>query len=231
MSDLTTRFEMLGTAVISDVLDETGYHTQVVDPKLGFVGQPKPICGPAICVSGERGVQTRSRADSGAVMPLYNLPLLAQPGSVMVLSTSGFRGGAVTGELLAVELEQAGVTGLITDGLIRDRAQLEALSMPVICGGAIPTNGARRFQITSWEARVILPGAEGASVTIEQGDYILADADGVVVIPRGIAMKILDLAEELAEKEQALKDKSSQLSSEERAAARADRMSHVTWLR
>ncbi|WP_078571852.1 hypothetical protein [Thioclava sp. F36-7] len=46
------RFAKLGTALVSDVLDEAGFHSQTLDPSLGFIGAAKAICGPAICVQG-----------------------------------------------------------------------------------------------------------------------------------------------------------------------------------
>lgn len=223
------RFAKLGTALVSDVLDEAGFHSQTLDPSLGFIGAAKATCGPAICVQGGRGVVTRT--DGSAVgLQLYSLPVLAQPGSVMVLATGGFRGGGVTGELLANDLAEAGVAGLITDGLIRDREAIAQNAMPVIATGSIPLNGARRFSLNDHGVPVTLPGPEGAQVRICPGDIVLADADGVVVIPQAAAPQILDMAETLAAKENELKTAPAQ-TPEARAKARAGRMSHMVWLR
>lgn len=228
---LTDRFAALGTALVSDVLDEAGYHSQTLDPKLGFIGNPVAFCGPAICVRGERSVATKTASAENATLPLYNLPTLAQPGAVMVFATSGFAGGGVTGELLAHDLQAAGVVGLVTDGFIRDRSALTGLKMPVVAAGSIPTNGARRFQITSWNEPVNLPAPEGSTVRIEPGDYVLGDSDGAVVIPSRVAHDVIDLAEELSKKEEELKERCATQSAQERAKARADRMSHIVWLR
>jgi len=231
MTTLTDRFCRLGTALVSDVLDEAGFHSQTLDPSLGFIGSARPICGPAICVRGERAVTTRTTSVGNATLPLYNLPTLAQPGAVMVFATSRFRGGGVTGELLAQDLQAAGVVGLVTDGLVRDRDALTALNMPVVSAGVIPTNGARRFQITAWDGPINLPGPEGSTVSIAPGDWVLGDSDGVVIIPASVADEVIGLAEELARKEDALKQTSKSLPVEVRAKARAERMSHMVWLR
>lgn len=231
MTCLTDRFAALGTALVSDVLDEAGFHSQTLDPGLAFIGGPKPVCGPAVCVRGERAVTTRTASAGGATLPLYNLPTLAQSGAVMVFATSGFRGGGVTGELLALDLQAAGVAGLVTDGLVRDRDALSSLDMPVVAAGVIPSNGARRFQITSWDGPVSLPGPEGSMVTIAPGDLVLMDSDGVLIIPAKVADDVIDLAEELARKEDALKKSSKSQTVELRAEARAERMSHMVWLR
>lgn len=231
MTDLFERFNALGTALVSDVLDEAGFHSQTLDPALSPLGSEAPVCGPAICVSGERSITTRTAVGADATLPLYNLPTLAQSGGVMVFATSGFRGGGVTGELLALDLKSAGVVGLVTDGLVRDRTAIAEIGMTVVAAGVIPTNGARRFQITGWGERVTMPGPEGSTVRISPGDVVLVDADGVVVIPKGVATRVLDMAEELARKEDILKSNTAMQSAEVRAKARADRMSHMVWLR
>lgn len=231
MSDLSDRFKALGTALVSDVLDEAGFHSQTLDPSLSFIGPAVAICGPAICIRGERSVSTRTASAGNATLPLYNLPTLAAAGAVMVLATSGFRGGGVTGELLATDLQDAGVAGLVTDGFVRDRNALSKLNMPVMSSGVIPSNGARRFQITGWEGAVSLLGPEGGVVSITPGDLVLADSDGALIIPAGIAEEVIILAEELARKEDALKEAGKSQSAEERATARAERMTHMIWLR
>lgn len=231
MSDLGNRFKALGTALVSDVLDESGFHSQTLDPGLSFVGPATTICGPAICVRGERAVSTRTTSPTSANLPLYNLPTLALSGAVMVLATTGFRGGGVTGELLATDLQNAGVAGFLTDGFVRDRNALSTLDMPVMAAGFIPTNGARRFQITGWESPICLPGPEGCMVTITPMDWVLADSDGALIIPAHIAAQVIVMAEELARRETALKVTGQSQSAEQRAIARANRMTHMQWLR
>lgn len=231
MTTMFDAFKALGTALVSDVLDEAGYHSQTLDPVLRPIGPIEPACGPAICVSGERSVFTRTDAGPGATLPLYNLPTLAEPGGILVFATSGFRGGGVTGELLAFDLNSAGVVGLVTDGMVRDRTALEQIGLNVVAAGVIPTNGARRFQITGWGHPITLPGPEGGVVRIRPGDLILMDADGVLIIPNDVAARILEMAEVLARKEDTLKSNTTTQSAEVRAKARAERMSHMVWLR
>lgn len=231
MTNMIDRFRALGTAIVSDVLDEAGFHNQVLDPALGFVGSQGVMCGTAVCVRGERAVITKTQQMLGSVLPLYNLPMLASAGTVLVLSTTGFRGGAVIGELLATDLQRAGCAGIVTDGLVRDRDALAALDLPILAAGAIPANGARRFQIVQWGQPVHLPGPEGAMVTISPEDLILVDGDGALVIPAVYAERILEMAEELARKEVVLKEQAPSMTPEHRAEARANRMGHIQWLR
>lgn len=231
MNAIYDAYKNLGTAIVSDVLDEAGFHNQTLDPSLAFIGSVKAVCGPAVCVFGERIVSTKTEPADGSTLPLYNLPSLSSEGSVLVLATSGFKGGAVTGELLANDLQEAGVVAFITDGLVRDSGPIDQMDISVIAAGVIPTNGARRFQITQWSASIQMPGPEGAMVKISPGDLVLGDCDGVIVIPAAQINEILRLSQELAVKESQLKEQSKVQSADIRAAARASRMSHMVWLR
>jgi len=225
------RLKDLGSSTISDVLDEAGYHAQTLDTALFNVGSNDPFCGPACCVKGERRVATKTQAGEGCYTPMYALPTLNDDGAVLVFAVGGFRSGAVLGSLIARDLVEANAAAFITDGCIRDRAELAEGSLPVVAAGGIPTNGARRIQITASDVPVALPGLEGGVVIINPGDIIVGDADGTVVIPAAIADAVLEMGEEIARKEATMLANLHTLSMEDRAKARADRMSHVAWLR
>ena len=71
-----------------------------------------------------------------------------------------------------------GAGGVVTDGMVRDAAEIIALGMPVFCRGVTPNSA-----FPSGPGEVGLPLALG-EVTIESGDLIIGDRDGVVVVPR-----------------------------------------------
>jgi len=112
-----------------------------------------------------------------------NLALIAavaesEPGDVLVAATGGFCGAAVTGDLLMGVARNRGVTGLVTDGLVRDLADLEALGLPIYAMGVSPNSPGKRGPGT-----VGLPIVCGG-VAIASGDLIVGDRDGVVAVPR-----------------------------------------------
>jgi 4-hydroxy-4-methyl-2-oxoglutarate aldolase len=119
----------------------------------------------------------------------------------------------------------------VTDGLVRDRRELDQIGLPVRAAGAIPLNGARRLSIVGWNAPVTMPGPEGASVSVRPGDLVLGDQDGTVIVPQEAAPQILAMAQELERREEQLRHDAARQTAAERASARAGRMSHVTWLR
>jgi 4-hydroxy-4-methyl-2-oxoglutarate aldolase len=115
--------------------------------------------------------------------PNDNLALIAavaeaEPGDVLVAATACFLGAAVTGDLLIGVARNRGVVGLVTDGVVRDLEELEALNLPIFAMGVSPNSPGKRG-----------PGAVGlpivcGGVGVASGDVIVGDRDGVVVIPR-----------------------------------------------
>ena len=115
--------------------------------------------------------------------PSDNLALNAaiaqcQPGDVLVVATGGFAGAAVVGDLLLGIARNRGAVGFVTDGLVRDIVDLEALKFPVYAMGVCPNSPGKRG-----------PGSVGLPVVcggrlVASGDIIVGDRDGVVSIPR-----------------------------------------------
>jgi 4-hydroxy-4-methyl-2-oxoglutarate aldolase len=115
--------------------------------------------------------------------PNDNLALIAavarsEPGDVLVAATGSHSGSAVTGDLLLGVAKNRGVAGFVTDGLVRDVADLEALGLPVFALGFTPNSPGKRG-----------PGTVGSAVvcggrSIASGDVIIGDRDGIVVVPR-----------------------------------------------
>ncbi|MFN4143861.1 RraA family protein [Aestuariivirga sp.] len=118
-------------------------------------------------------------------LALFGALASAKPGDILVAATDGFTGTAVTGDLLLGMARNLGVLGLVTDGLARDLSGILAVGIPVFCAGLTPNSPAR-----NGPGSVGLPVVMGG-VRIEPGDIILADNDGVVVIPRTEAEDVI----------------------------------------
>ena len=102
----------------------------------------------------------------------------AEPGDVLVAATGSHEGAAVTGDLLLGVARNRGVAGFVTDGLVRDLADLEALGLPVYAAGVSPNSPGKHGPGT-----VGLPVVCG-SRAISSGDVVIGDRDGVVAVPR-----------------------------------------------
>jgi 4-hydroxy-4-methyl-2-oxoglutarate aldolase len=115
--------------------------------------------------------------------PADNLALfaaldVAQAGDILIAATDSSTPTSVTGDLLMGMAKNRGILGLVTDGLARDLAGILGVGLPVYCAGLTPNSPAR-----SGPGTVGIPVVIGG-VAIESGDLIIADNDGVVIIPR-----------------------------------------------
>jgi 4-hydroxy-4-methyl-2-oxoglutarate aldolase len=124
----------------------------------------------------------------GAALPVRSRPgdnlapyaalAFARPGDVLVVATEQHEAAAVAGDILLGMARNAGVVGFVTDGLVRDVPGLTAIGLPVFARGVTPNSPQKDGPGT-----IGLPVALGG-VAIGPGDLVLADGDGVVVVPR-----------------------------------------------
>ncbi len=122
--------------------------------------------------------------------PADNLALFAalseaRPGDILVAATDAFTGTAVVGDLLLGMARNRGIVALVTDGLARDHSGCLAVGVPLFCAGLTPNSPARNGPGT-----VGLPVVLGG-VSVEAGDILVADNDGVVVIPLSRAADVV----------------------------------------
>jgi 4-hydroxy-4-methyl-2-oxoglutarate aldolase len=101
----------------------------------------------------------------------------AQRGAVLVCDGTGSRRCALFGELMATDAVNQGLAGLVVQGPIRDIAGLDALGFPVWCTGTAPGQAAKATVVS-----VGLPVVVGGAL-VASGDQVIADRDGLVVVP------------------------------------------------
>lgn len=107
------------------------------------------------------------------------------PGEVLVISARGERNAGTIGDILALRAQVRGAAGVVTDGAVRDTAALEELGLPMYCSGSHPAVLGRRH--VPWESDV---SVDCAGVLVMPGDVLVGDADGVVVVPPGVAEEV-----------------------------------------
>ncbi len=126
---------------------------------------------------------------------------LSRPGDVLVIDNSQFEAGSVWGDLTSWMAKNAGAAGMVTNGLVRDVAGIAEAGLPVFARGSVPNGGFKRG-----------PGEIGypivcGGISVKQGDIIVGDVDGVVVIPLEIADTVLAAIPAVLENEQKTMDK------------------------
>ena len=180
---LVDRFRGVPTSFICDAMDGRGSLDWRIKPVAGanFVGVALTCyCGPS------------------DILALSAAVARCQPGDVLVAATDAFHGSAVVGDLLLGIAKNRGAAGLVTDGLVRDRADLEALGLPVYAMGVCPNSPYKGGPGT-----VGLPVVCGGR-TIASGDVVVGDRDGVVTVPFGHIEQVLARLERVKSEEAAM---------------------------
>ncbi|MCO7202643.1 fumarylacetoacetate hydrolase family protein [Microbacterium sp. CnD16-F] len=110
-------------------------------------------------------------------------------GEVIVVEARGESGSGTLGDILAIRAHARGAAGIVTDGGVRDVDAVSAVGIPVYTAGAHPAVLGRRH--VPWDADVTI--ACGGT-TVQPGDILVGDADGVIVIPPALAAEVVDAA-------------------------------------
>jgi 4-hydroxy-4-methyl-2-oxoglutarate aldolase len=176
----------------------TGYAVDAMGGRGALDYRIKPL-SPATSVLV--GVAITCQCGPADNLALFAALATAQAGDILVAATDGFTATSVTGDLLAGMAKNRGIRGIVTDGLVRDVAGIIAVGMPVYCAGVTPNSPAR-----NGPAKVGLPITLGG-VPIDSGDIIVADGDGVVVVPRIRVAHVLEALKAVRAAEAALEAK------------------------
>jgi len=110
-------------------------------------------------------------------------------GEVIVIEARGEAGSGTLGDVLAIRANARGAAGIVTDGGVRDYEAVKAVGIPVYTKGPHPAVLGRKH--VPWDVDVTI-GCGGT--TVQPGDIIVGDADGVIVIPPAIAEEVVDAA-------------------------------------
>jgi len=194
--DLNRLAKLTYSAVFSDVCDRLGYLEQTAEP--GIV----PLAGKGVVTGWARTVRSRPverppERHYGAEIDFLDS---LRPGDVTVMNCSE-RAAAAWGELFSMASVVRGARGAIIDGYIRDRAKIDALGFPVLGRGSRPTDSLGRVSTQAIDIDIELAG-----VKVSTGDLVVADMDGVTVVPRAIAEEAINLAVEKATLENGARD-------------------------
>jgi regulator of RNase E activity RraA len=120
-----------------------------------------------------------------------------RPGEVLVIDARQELAAGTIGDILALRAQARGAAGIVTDGAIRDSAALARLDIPAYYAAVHPAVLGRRH--VPWESGVTVACA---GVTVQPGDLVIGDDDGVVVLPPGLAPEILAAAREQERQEE-----------------------------
>lgn len=199
------RLRNLDTGAISDALDKLGLEGVVT----GIRSMPRSdrIAGRVVTVKlvaaagrkSERHLATAAIEASG-------------PEDVLVVEHHSRSDCAGWGGILSRAAKARGIAGTIVDGAVRDVDESREIGYAVFARDAVPRTARGRIVEESWNAPIRI-----GSVEVNPGDLVLADGSGIAFLPKDRAGEILDEAESIARREQAMAD----------AVGRGERVSQV----
>jgi regulator of RNase E activity RraA len=181
-------FKNIPTGFICDALNGYAALDPIIKP-LSIPGKKvKHIVGPALTVfSGAADVL-------GMAIALSEI----QPGDIVVNGVSGFQGTAAVGDRIAGMIKNNGGVGLVTDGPMRDLDGIVETGLDCFCTGLNPNS-----PFNSGPAKIGFPINIGGT-TISSGDIIVADSDGVTVVPFDKIDEVLKKLDRIIEVENAM---------------------------
>jgi len=176
---------VLRSALVSDALDAIGLRDQRLGPDISRLAGRDVLVGRAYTVIAERVDAVPDVAYVGLRRALEEL----ERDDVCVCATDRSESYAAWGELTSMAAQAAGAVGFVTDGMIRDLPQVERLDFDVFGRGTSPGDIHGRAELV----------CHGEALTIDRtvvspGDLIVADRDGVVVVPLTAAREVFDRA-------------------------------------
>ncbi len=159
------------------------------------------LFGPAFTCKGERVLNEEHIDDTVRLkmfQQFYN-------GCVQVISSGGYRDVAEFGDISGKIARKFGAVGAVVDAPTRDLKLIERDGFMLFSDGVQCTDAYGKWQITEFEVPITMPGIHG-NVKINPGDFIFGDSDGVLVIPKELAEKVLIGAEERLERENLVRE-------------------------
>jgi 4-hydroxy-4-methyl-2-oxoglutarate aldolase len=187
----------LYTGVVSDVVDSLGYRDQAMTHEIRPVWHGASVIGRAHTVlSSDIYVRPTDPYDM-EIKAIDSVPA----NYVVVAATNKSTRTCLWGELLSTATRARGGRGVILDGHTRDVDRIEKMGFPVFSSGMRPVDSAGRGAIISFGDPIICGG-----VLVNEGDIVIADVDGIVVIPQAVEDQVITLAREKAASENEMRE-------------------------
>jgi regulator of RNase E activity RraA len=195
--ELADRYEALYPGAVTDVLDNWGIHDQTLVASIGPITVDMTTAGVAYPVVGR---------PNRSVDPDENIRNILQmlgdvPEHSVVMYDANDDHSAHIGELSVTSLQSRGCRGAVVDGGARDVSYILERDFPLFTRFETPADAVPRWEILDWGVTTVVGGVE-----VSPGDIVVADVDGVVVVPEGVAEEVLLEAEDLKETENQIRE-------------------------
>jgi 4-hydroxy-4-methyl-2-oxoglutarate aldolase len=188
--NLPRRFARVYTAAITDVMDGMGLQRQTLPSAIQPLVPDMRLAGYAFTARGRAHRGTPRERDQ--TLRRFLTMLGAVPADSVLILAANDNVAAHFGELSAEWFRARRVRGAVIDGGTRDAAYLARMRFPTFVRYRSPQDSVPRWRVSDWGQPLTIGG-----VRIALGDVIVADLDGVVVVPRRVAHEVLTRCEKL----------------------------------
>jgi regulator of RNase E activity RraA len=192
---LIEAFKRVEVASVSDAME------QLLGKKMYMTHHMQPIfnskfAGFALTV---RLKKDEGNNDPAALNGMLSAIDTGAANSVYVMSVEDGADIAGMGGLMGTAMAARGFSGAVIDGGVRDVGYLRKIGFPVFAIGIVPSTSVNHYRFAGAQIPVVCDG-----VTVNAGDIVVADADGVAVVPRAKAQEVLTLAQQMDFKEHSM---------------------------
>ncbi|ADB59719.1 Dimethylmenaquinone methyltransferase [Haloterrigena turkmenica DSM 5511] len=185
--DVVSAFEEIPSTIVSDVTGNIGLS---MDSGLQPAYNDIEMAGSAITVN----------ASPGDNLIIHKAITMAEPGDVLVIDSEGYTETGHFGELMCKSCQVNGICGIVIDGAYRDSKAIGEMEFPVYGRGTHP-----RGPLKQDPGSINVPISCGG-VTVEPGDIVVGDDDGLAVVPRESAAEILERSYDKLESEDEVRE-------------------------
>lgn len=186
----------LFSGVLSDVLDGLGLYGQVGSARLRLIDETSPVVGYARTARAVPVSEPPAEPYSRLLSVIDSL----STADVLVISAPSTSTSSLFGGLLATAVTQSSGAGAIVDGFIRDTRELRSIGLPTAARGVSPLDSYGRDEVVEIGAPVAV-----GDVLVREGDFVLCDQDGMVVVPADVTLKVIALALEKVGREKVMR--------------------------
>ncbi|WP_175774301.1 RraA family protein [Burkholderia anthina] len=193
---LVALFEGLDTPGVSDALDKLGLHGQAFGI-MPLADYTKVVVGPAFTVK-----YVPASVPPGTVGDFIDD---VAPGDVVVIDNDGRTDCTVWGDIMTQYAGLRGIAGTVIDGVCRDVSKALGDHYPLFTAGRFMRTGKDRVQVEAVNATVAI-----GTVRVAARDIVVADANGVVIVPRGRARDVAQVARQIEAVESRIREQIAQ---------------------